>query len=91
MVRSDGPQAGDFVHSFGDVTSNSNHLDQARLQLTRPTPGAAVMKLNPDVKDIFAFHYEDSCSRLRTAPAHQGRGRGGERLNVPHYPPRASR
>src|SRR5712692_7952647 len=54
-----GLKPGDFVHSFGDVHLYSNHLEQARLQLTRPTRALPVMKLNPDVKDIFAFRYED--------------------------------
>src|SRR6267378_2797468 len=54
-----GLKPGDFVHSFGDVHLYSNHLDQARLQLTRPTRALPVMKINPDVKDIFAFRYED--------------------------------
>jgi thymidylate synthase len=54
-----GLKPGDFVHSFGDVHLYSNHLDQARLQLTRATRALPVMKLNPDVKDIFAFRYQD--------------------------------
>ena len=54
-----GLKPGDFVHSFGDTHLYSNHLEQARLQLTRPTRPLPVMKINPDVKDIFAFRYED--------------------------------
>jgi thymidylate synthase len=54
-----GLKPGDFVHSLGDAHLYSNHLDQARLQLTRPTRPLPVMKINPDVKDIFAFRYED--------------------------------
>src|SRR6266436_4541784 len=50
---------GDFVHSLGDAHLYSNHLEQARLQLTRPTRSLPTMKINPDVKDIFAFRYED--------------------------------
>jgi thymidylate synthase len=54
-----GLKPGDFVHSFGDVHLYSNHIEQARLQLTRATRPLPVMKINPDVKDIFAFRYED--------------------------------
>jgi thymidylate synthase len=54
-----GLKPGDFVHSFGDVHLYSNHLEQARLQLTRPTRPLPTMKINPDVKDIFAFRYQD--------------------------------
>src|SRR5215210_5916982 len=54
-----GLKPGDFVHSFGDAHLYVNHLEQARLQLTRPTRSLPVMKINPDVKDIFAFRYED--------------------------------
>ena len=54
-----GLKPGDFVHSLGDAHLYSNHLEQAKLQLTRPTRPLPVMKINPDVKDIFAFRYED--------------------------------
>ena len=54
-----GLKPGDFVHSFGDTHLYSHHLEQARLQLTRPTRPLPVMKINPAVKDIFAFRYED--------------------------------
>ena len=54
-----GLKPGDFVHSLGDAHLYSNHLEQARLQLTRPTRQLPVMKINLDVKDIFAFRYED--------------------------------
>ena len=54
-----GLKPGDFVHSFGDTHLYSNHLEQAKLQLTRPTRPLPTMKINPDVKDIFAFRYED--------------------------------
>ena len=50
---------GDFVHSLGDAHLYSNHLEQARLQLTRPTRPLPTMKINPEVKDIFSFVYED--------------------------------
>jgi thymidylate synthase len=52
-------QAGDFVHTFGDVHLYSNHIQQAELQLTRVPYPLPTMKLNPDKKDIFSFVYED--------------------------------
>ena len=54
-----GLEAGEFVHTFGDVHLYSNHEEQARLQLTRLPYELPVMKINPDVKDLFSFKYED--------------------------------
>ena len=50
---------GEFIHTFGDVHLYSNHLDQARLQLTREPRTLPQMKINPGVRDLFAFQYTD--------------------------------
>ncbi len=50
---------GDFVHTFGDVHLYTNHIDQAKLQLTRTPFPLPDMEINPAVKDIFGFTYED--------------------------------
>jgi thymidylate synthase len=52
-------QPGDFVHTFGDVHLYCNHIEQARLQLSRQPYPLPMMKLDPQVESIFDFHYED--------------------------------
>jgi thymidylate synthase len=54
-----GLEAGDFVHTFGDAHLYNNHLEQTRLQLSRECKPLPVMKLNPEIKDIFEFQFED--------------------------------
>lgn len=59
MAQVTGYEAGEFVHTFGDAHLYLNHLAQARLQLSRDLQKLPVMKLNPEIKDIFGFRYED--------------------------------
>ncbi len=54
-----GLQPGEFVHTMGDAHLYSDHLEQARLQLTRAPRPAPKMTLNPEVKDLFSFRFED--------------------------------
>ncbi len=59
MAQVTGLEAGKFIHTTGDTHLYSNHLEQAKLQLTRTPRPLPKMKINPDVKDLFAFKYED--------------------------------
>lgn len=54
-----GLQYGDFIHTLGDAHLYNNHIEQARLQLSRAAKKLPVMEINPDVKDIFNFNFED--------------------------------
>lgn len=59
MAQVCGLEYGDFVHTFGDVHLYSNHIEQAKLQLSRAPYPLPTMKINPEVKDLFDFTYED--------------------------------
>ena len=59
MAQVTGLKVGEFIHTTGDTHLYLNHLEQAKLQLTRTPRTLPQMKLNPDVKSLFDFQYED--------------------------------
>src|ERR1700752_2735107 len=58
MAQVTGLKPGEFVHTLGDAHLYMNHIEQARLQLSRPPRALPQMRLDPNVKDLFAFDYE---------------------------------
>ena len=59
LAQVSGLRPGDFIHTFGDAHLYANHMDQARLQLTRKTRPLPTMTLNPHVKSVFDYSYDD--------------------------------
>lgn len=59
MAQVTGLEAGEFIHTTGDTHLYLNHLDQVELQLTRTPRPLPKMNINPDIKDLFSFNYED--------------------------------
>ena len=74
---------GEFIHTFGDAHLYNNHLEQARLQLAREPRPLPTLRINPDVKSIFDFRYEDfRLENYEPAPAYSA-PRWRSRLMLP--------
>ncbi len=65
-----GLKPGEFVHTFGDAHIYANHVEQAKLQMTRDPKPLPTMKINPEIKDIFGFRFEDFELENYVADAH---------------------
>ena len=59
MAQVTGLEVGEFIHTTGDTHIYLNHLEQVKLQLTRTPRPLPKIIINPDVKDLFSFHYDD--------------------------------
>jgi thymidylate synthase len=59
VAQVSGLAPGEFIHTLGDAHLYLNHLEQARLQLSRPPKALPVLRLNPAVRNLFGFAYED--------------------------------
>lgn len=70
MARATGYEAGEFVHTFGDAHLYLNHIEQAKLQLTRSHYPLPQLALNPDKKDLFGWGYEDIAVQNYQAHGH---------------------
>jgi len=74
MAQVCGYEAGEFIHTFGDAHIYSNHMEQVELQLSREPRELPQMKLNPEIKNIFDFTFDDfSLENYDPHPAIKGK------------------
>ena len=59
IAQVSGYKPGEFIHTFGDAHIYTNHFDQVKLQLTRTPKELPTIEINPEIKDIFKFSYDD--------------------------------